>query len=297
MNTNARVLVPAVAAAVVAACATAPMPSSSLEQARQRVKSAQADARIAKHAPMELKRAEQSLQLTENIWAADGSAAVVDHHAYITGQRVTLAQETAASLADQAVTANAATERDRARLSSRTAEADAATRERNEAERVSAGKSSELAAAEQRSVRKDQELGEQKSRVNDLESLLAELNAKKTDRGVVVTLGDVLFDTGSSVLREGSSRQLRKLAEVLQDPGRMASIEGFTDNVGSDISNRELSGRRATAVANALTSLGVPAARLRTASRGEDSPVADNATSLGRQMNRRVEMTISQDRP
>ncbi|MBL0726466.1 OmpA family protein [Piscinibacter sp. HJYY11] len=294
---NARFLASPIAAAVLMACATAPVPSSSLEQARLRVKAAQADSRIAAHAPMELKRAEQALQLTEKTWAADGSPAIVDHHAYITGQRVTLAQETAASLADQAVTTNAAAERDRTRLSARTAEADTATRERNEAERASATKSSELAAAEQRSMRKDQELGEQKSRVNDLESLLADLNAKKTDRGLVVTLGDVLFDTGSSALREGSSRQLRKLAEVLQDASRSASIEGFTDNVGSESSNRELSGRRATAVATALTSLGVPAARLRTASRGEDSPVADNGTALGRQMNRRVEMIISQDRP
>lgn len=298
--------------AALAACATAPAPSSSLEQARQRVKSAQADTQVVALAPLELKRAEQALQLAEKTWAAEGSPAIVDHQAYMAGQRVTLAQETAASLADQAVTANAAAERDRMRLASRTAEADTAQRRLTESERSNAQKSSEIVAVQAQSDRKSSEIAAvqaqsdrnqqeaqaQQARVGTLESLLAELSAKKTDRGVVVTLGDVLFESGRSDLNAGADRQMAKLADALRrDPGQTASIEGFTDSVGSAASNRELSGRRATAVMNALVNLGVPAQHLRTASRGEDAPVASNDTAEGRQMNRRVEIVFSQRQP
>ncbi|MET0335497.1 MAG: DUF4398 domain-containing protein, partial [Rhizobacter sp.] len=105
---NARFLASPIAAAVLVACATAPGPSSSLEQARLRVKAAQADSRIATHAPMELKRAEQALQLTEKVWAADGSPSIVDQNTYITCKRVTMEQEKASILAYKDFTKNAA---------------------------------------------------------------------------------------------------------------------------------------------------------------------------------------------
>lgn len=291
---SARVLVLTAVVATLAACATGPTPSSSLEQARQKVRSAQADPRIVSLAALELKRAEEALRATEKIWAADGSPAIVDHHAYMTGQRVALARETAASLADQAVTANGAAERDRMRLASRTAEADAAGRQLAESQRAGAQKSADLAAAQAQSDRNEQTARQQQARVGNLETQLAELNAKKTDRGVVVTLGDVLFDSGQSELRAGAGRQMMKIAEAMRsDATRTAAIEGYTDNVGSAASNRELSGRRALAVMNALVSLGVSPQHLTTASRGEDAPVASNGTALGRQMNRRVEIVFS----
>jgi outer membrane protein OmpA-like peptidoglycan-associated protein len=286
---------------VLAACATSPSPSTSLEQARQRVKSAQADSRVIAHAPLELKRAEQALQTAEKTWAAEGSSAIVDHQSYLAGQRVMLAQETAASLSDQAVTASAAAERDRMRLASRTSEADSAKRQLTEAERANVQKSSELAAAQAlaernqaQADRSQQEARQQQERVGNLEALLAELSAKKTERGMVVTLGDVLFESGRSELSAGADRQMLKLADALRgDPAQLASIEGFTDSIGSAAANRELSARRASAVMNALISLGVPAQHLRTASRGEDSPVASNDTAAGRQMNRRVEIVFT----
>jgi outer membrane protein OmpA-like peptidoglycan-associated protein len=283
---------------VLTACATTPAPNSALEQARQRVKSAQADTRVVAHAPLELKRAEQALQLAEKTWAADGSPAIVDHQAYMAGQRVTLAQETAASLSDQAVTASAAAERDRVRLASRTDEADSAKRQLTEAQRSNTEKTSELAVAQGQVERSQQETRAQQARVGSLEALLADLSAKKTERGVVVTLGDVLFESGRSELSAGGDRQMLKVADALRrDPAQMASIEGFTDSIGSAAANRELSGRRASTVMNALISLGVPAQHLRTASRGEDSPVASNDTAAGRQMNRRVEIVFTPTNP
>jgi outer membrane protein OmpA-like peptidoglycan-associated protein len=109
----------------------------------------------------------------------------------------------------------------------------------------------------------------------------------------VVTLGDVLFDSGKSQLRADGSRNLAQLAEFFRrNPERSASIEGHTDSVGSSDSNQTLSDRRAGAVKAALVRMGVPAARLTASGYGKDRPVADNDSSSGRQMNRRVEIVF-----
>lgn len=125
---------------------------------------------------------------------------------------------------------------------------------------------------------------------------LAELQAKQTDRGTVVTLGDVLFDTGKSELKTGGLRNMQKLAEFLRNnPKRSVSVEGFTDSTGSDSFNQALSERRAHAVRAALIDLGVEPSRIRSQGYGEAYPVANNDTPSGRQLNRRVEVVISDD--
>ncbi len=124
--------------------------------------------------------------------------------------------------------------------------------------------------------------------------VLAELNARKTDRGMVVTLGDVLFDTGKSQLRPGGNTNLAKLAEFFKrNPERKAMVEGYTDNVGSAGMNLALSERRATAAMDALLGMGVTTTQLDTRAYGVEKPTADNATAAGRQMNRRVEIVFA----
>jgi outer membrane protein OmpA-like peptidoglycan-associated protein len=124
----------------------------------------------------------------------------------------------------------------------------------------------------------------------------AELDALKatpTSRGMVLTLGDVLFDTGRAELKPGATRKLDQLAQFLAEhPDRRVQIDGFTDSVGSDSYNEELSQRRANAVRTALLSRGVDASRIGTEGYGKSYPVADNADSGGRQLNRRVEVVI-----
>ncbi|MBW4653818.1 MAG: OmpA family protein [Kaiparowitsia implicata GSE-PSE-MK54-09C] len=125
---------------------------------------------------------------------------------------------------------------------------------------------------------------------------LQEMNAKKTERGTVVTFGDVLFDTGKAELRSGSLYKLQQLASYLRDnPNRRIRVEGFTDSVGEDSFNQRLSERRADAVSFALQSLGVTPERILTAGYGKEYPVASNASSDSRQLNRRVEVIISAD--
>ena len=128
----------------------------------------------------------------------------------------------------------------------------------------------------------------------ELQRQVRELNAVNTDRGLVVVLGDVLFETGKSAIRAGASNNLDKLALFLANyPDRTVMIEGHTDDVGTEQSNLTLSQNRADAVKDYLVSKGIPASRLTATGKGENTPIADNLTVTGRQQNRRVEVIIS----
>ena len=128
--------------------------------------------------------------------------------------------------------------------------------------------------------------------------LLDILKAKPTDRGLVLTLGDTLFATGRSELKSGATANLDRVSAFMnQYPNRTAAIEGFTDSMGSDEYNQDLSQRRADAVKGYLVGQGVGTARLSSAGRGESTPVGDNTSAAGRQQNRRVEVVISQAAP
>lgn len=123
---------------------------------------------------------------------------------------------------------------------------------------------------------------------------IADLNAKETERGLVVTLGDVLFETGKSQLKGGAAANLAKLSSFLKAyPDRTLMIEGHTDNVGSEDSNLALSQNRAEAVRTYLLEQGVDNNRLGVIGKGESSPVASNDSVSGRALNRRVEVVIA----
>jgi outer membrane protein OmpA-like peptidoglycan-associated protein len=128
----------------------------------------------------------------------------------------------------------------------------------------------------------------------NLQQELDTLQAKVTERGWVVTLGDVLFTTGQADLRSGATGHLDKLVVFLNRyPDRTVAIEGHTDSVGSEDRNQMLSQRRADAVRRYLAAQGVGDTRLSSAGKGEIDPIAENDSSTGRQMNRRVELIIS----
>lgn len=135
-----------------------------------------------------------------------------------------------------------------------------------------------------------------KQRASSLEDELKALQAKPTERGMVLTLGDVLFDTGQATLKPGAQATIDRLAQALQQsPDRKVIIEGHTDSVGSDEYNLQLSERRAMAVQSALMQRGVSGAQISSAGKGESFPVASNNDAAGRQQNRRVEMIFSNE--
>lgn len=133
-------------------------------------------------------------------------------------------------------------------------------------------------------------------RIESMQQSLAQLaDTRSSDRGFIVTLPGLFFDTGKAVLKTGARNTLSKIADQLRvnDEIRI-SIEGHTDAVGSEELNQRLSERRAAAVRDYLVSRGVPAARITTTGLGETAPIATNDAPAGRQQNRRVELVITQ---
>jgi outer membrane protein OmpA-like peptidoglycan-associated protein len=289
-----RFILLATAAAALAACSSVPERNPALEQARVRYNAVQSEPQTGQHAAEEMRRAAAALAQADKAQADGDGKAAVDHLAYVATQRVAIAQETANSRSAQAVTAGASAERDRLQLAQRTLEADTAQRQLAVSRQEGARKSAELAQAD-RSARDTQaQLARSDAQVSSLEMELKDLKVRRTERGIVVTLGDMLFDTGKARLQADGARSMVQLADFMKrNPQRLASIEGYTDSVGSDSSNQDLSDRRARAVMDALVSLGVDAGRLSPQGHGEDSPVAGNDTASGRQQNRRVEVVFA----
>jgi outer membrane protein OmpA-like peptidoglycan-associated protein len=140
---------------------------------------------------------------------------------------------------------------------------------------------------------KAREAEQTKAEVEQLLKDLSELQGKQTDRGIVLTMGDVLFAFGKADLASGAVRNVDKLAEFLKKhPERNVLIEGHTDSVGSDEFNLALSQKRADAVKEVLTAKGISPDRMATKGYGKQFPVAGNDTESGRQLNRRVEVVI-----
>jgi OmpA-OmpF porin, OOP family len=128
----------------------------------------------------------------------------------------------------------------------------------------------------------------------EIEKLQARLQAKRTAEGILITLGDVLFDTGRADLKAGSLQSLYPLVEHLRvHPNSRVKILGYTDSRGTTSYNEELSLRRTEAVADFLTANGVESNRIITRGLGKNYPVTTNLTAAGRQQNRRVEITVS----
>ncbi|WP_462378979.1 OmpA family protein [Pseudomonas sp. Marseille-QA0892] len=115
-----------------------------------------------------------------------------------------------------------------------------------------------------------------------------------TDKELVITLGDTVFDSGSTDLNPDASPLLVRLARFLDlEPTRRIRIEGYTDNVGTPGDNLALSQVRAQVVADTLADLGVDASRIEVTGFGDAYPVAENTSEEGRAQNRRVEIVLS----
>ena len=134
------------------------------------------------------------------------------------------------------------------------------------------------------------------NRRKEMEAELARLaQTKRNDRGFVVTLPGIFFDTGKSQLKAGAKNTLTKIAAQLRNSENVRiSVEGHTDDVGAEDKNMELSEKRAQAVRDVLVNAGVSADRITSSGKGEAEPIATNKTAAGRQQNRRVELVITQ---
>ncbi len=299
-----------VALAVLAACSSVPAGNAQLDEARRDYRAAQENPQARDLASGEMRQAGDALARASDAWTRGDDSAKVNHLAYLARQRVAIAQETGSRKAAELAVTNANVSRDQVRLAARTDEADAARRKAEAAQMDAQASQRQAQASQQQSeaamrdaqaAQRDTQTAQRQAddsaaRNRDLEAQLKDLNAKKTERGMVITIGDVLFETDRAQLRAGGMRNVEKLVAFLkQYPQRKALVEGFTDSTGSSSHNMELSGRRADAVRTALVDMGVGRGRIATQGYGESFPVAGNDSSGGRQLNRRVEIVLSDE--
>jgi outer membrane protein OmpA-like peptidoglycan-associated protein len=302
-TTNA-LIAAAIAAALLTACATTPTEPDGAAALRARLTQLQSDPQLTGRAPLAMEQANIAVTAAEQPQAdrdvtahlqfmADRKISIADaaaHNQWSLDQRKIIAQQRAAM-----------------QLQARTAEADAAHQQVAVAKQEADNAHQETATANQASADARIDANEQKLQADaardasalaqrnaaDLQQQLTDLQARNTDHGMVVTLGDLLFTTGTANLNAGGTTHLVKLADFLtHHEERNAQIVGFTDSVGSNEYNQGLSERRADAVKAYLVNRGVASSRLTASGQGESSPIGDNGSSTGRAQNRRVEVTI-----
>jgi len=249
---------------ILSGCASTPSTTPELERARDAVAKVASMPDSSTLASAELNAAQETLRKAEEAAREREPDSEVAHLAYVAEQQAQIAEakmNEAKALQD---TENAESQRNAALLEAR--------------ERDVADAKADVARAQADAAEAWRQVEE----------------AQETARGVVLTFGDMLFDTGGAVLKPGALLLLDKLAAYLeQNPSAKAIIEGHTDNVGSDAMNQALSERRAAAVATALQMRGIGIDRLEIVGLGESYPVATNDTSAGREENRRVEVVLS----
>ena len=307
-----------------AACTTAPKKDLALEQVRSQLEELESDPELSGYATLALGEAERALRQAET---ATGETQRI-HLIYMADRRIQIARaiaqreqleqeldrldternellvkasqleaEQARLEAEQARMMSQATAEDaqRAREEAMQAQHREAESERTarqaieEAEQAKALAASSATAAQL--ARREADLALEQA--DTLRRQLENLQLRQTESGVVVTLGDVLFETGQTELRQEAMASLVEVVDLLQsEPDKNIRIEGHTDAVGDANTNLEISQRRADAVFEALVSLGVVSERVTTQGMGEDFPIASNETDDGRAQNRRVDVIL-----
>jgi len=248
-------------------CAGAPPGNDALEQARAAYRAAQADPDVTTYAAAELDAAGRTLEEAERAKGRDERV----HRAYMAEQRARIARELG-----------------HARANERTA---------LEARLKDAEEERDRAVARAKEIEQERDLNDRLSaQLRRLQAQVAELQARETEHGWILTLGsDLLFDLGQAKLKPGGRRALTNLARFMsQHPERKIAIEGFTDNSGSPQANQRLSEQRAAAVRAALVREGIEPGRIEARGLGAAYPVASNDNTGGRQLNRRVEILIGE---
>ena len=311
-----------------AGCTTAPKKDLALEQVRSQLEELKSDEELSGYAPLALGEAERALRQAE---AATGDTQRI-HLIYMADRRIQIARAVAQReqldkefirlgdernsmlvKASQMEAERARLEAERARMMSQ-ATAEDAERAREEAMMAQqreaesartamqaieeAEQAKALAASSETAAqlaKREAELAVEQA--DSLRRQLENLQLRQTESGVVVTLGDVLFETGEVQLRQEAMASLVEVVDLLQsEPEKKIRIEGHTDSTGDAATNLKISEQRANSVQEALVSLGVESGRVTIAGMGEDFPIASNETEEGRAQNRRVDVILLDDK-
>ncbi|MDR0277075.1 MAG: OmpA family protein [Paucimonas sp.] len=233
-----------------------------LDQASASFQSVKDDSNVLRSAPRDVIRAGESLAKAERLATYWGTGSDVRHYAYLSQRYSEIAREHSNLVLNQERQTKLELERQRLQLALREAK---------------------LSSVQQQG--------------KWLEEQIVSLATTQGDRGLVMTLGDVLFDTGQAELKNSASRTVLKLVQFLQlNPKRVVRIEGYTDSTGNPEDNLTLSRNRAQAVADMLVDLGIDEKRIKVIGYGDQYPVEVNASERGRAQNRRVEIVFSDEK-
>jgi outer membrane protein OmpA-like peptidoglycan-associated protein len=276
---------------LTAACTTAPVKPDGAAEARVRLTQLQSDPNLASRATVAIKDADAAVRAAEQ---PEVNKELAAHRVYLADRKVETAKALAETRFAEDQRAELTAQRDSARLAARTLEADAAKGQAATARAEGAEQKAAAVQARLDATNAQVAAASSEQQAAELQRQIDVLQAKPTDRGLVLTLGDVLFTTGRADLKPGATDNLNKLAAFLDKyPDRSVAIQGYTDSVGSEDSNQRLSERRADSVKSYLTGQGISSMRLSASGKGQRDPVADNDSAAGRQQNRRVEVIIS----
>lgn len=250
--------------ALAAGCASTPEENAEIQDLQQQMQSL--DNESSDLAPVVVEQAREAVEKLREMYEDGADDSEFSHQQYITEKKIQIAKETVAMKKAEKTVANAESRR-----------------------------KDLLLEQERQQVRNVQEkVAKMSARAQELEQQVQDLETKETDRGMVLTLENLLFETGEATLQAGSRRTIQKVADFLNEyPDRSILIEGFTDSTGEESFNQQLSERRAQSVKQELTRHGVDSSRVRTEGYGEAYPVASNDTPAGRQQNRRVEVVVA----
>jgi outer membrane protein OmpA-like peptidoglycan-associated protein len=295
--------------ALLAACASVPTKPAGAAEARARLTQLQSDPDLGGRAPVAMKDADAAMNFAEQPQPDKELAA---HAVYMANTKIDIARAQAETRFAEDERTALSEQREKARLDARTREADvaqgkvamaqsesaeqkaAAEQARGQAIAANAAAAASDLARSEAAAANAAAAASAAEQSAELQRQIDALQAKVTDRGLVITLGDVLFTTGQADLKSSASGNLNKLVTFLnQYPTRTVMIEGFTDSVGTDEYNLGLSQRRADSVKTYLTQQGIETARLTASGKGESQPVEGNDTATGRQQNRRVAVIIN----
>jgi OmpA-OmpF porin, OOP family len=269
------VIVAASVGSILAACSSTPKQIEELEAARAVVPQVEASPR-AGVAAENIATARKSLDTANRLAEKGGKVADIQWESYVATRNAEIANQKILTAQAQEEIQRGTEERQKVLVSAREREADASAREAE--------------AAKSRAMSLEEE-------AKRMQKELSDLKAKRDERGLILTLGDVLFDVNKATLKPGAYSTVDRLAQFLKEAAdRKVVVEGHTDSTGSDEYNLSLSERRAEAVRTALLERGIQAAQITSVGKGETTPVATNDDAGGRQQNRRVEIVV-QDNP
>jgi OmpA-OmpF porin, OOP family len=274
MSLNKQIVLSVAIATVLSACSATPERNETLERARTLVQTVESSPR-AGIAAKDVANARASLDAANRLAESKTRVSDMEFEATNAALSAQIANEKILTAEANEAIANGTAQRQAVLIQARERDVQKSTSQADDARR---------------------QANASEARADSLETELADLKLQKTERGLVLTLGDVLFDTGQATLTTGAYATLDRLAAALrQHPERKVLIEGHTDSVGSSENNQGLSERRARSVQVALTKRGVEGNQITALGKGENFPMGSNDSADGRQSNRRVELIFTDE--